>query len=186
MPATADVTEPEIIKATRHWVEHSVIGLNLCPFARAPFVRDRVRLQVSHACDENALLDELADSLKHLLASDILTCETTLLIHPWVLNDFFEFNLFLRRADGLIRQMGLEGEIQLASFHPDYQFADAELDAVENCSNRSPYPILHLLRESSISKAADALADPDEIYRHNIETLRALGMSGWQALQKPE
>ncbi len=187
-PGRADVSEqPDhpsaeaVVAATRQWLEQAVIGLNLCPFARAPYVKGRVRFRVSTAIDEDQLVADLAEELGRLAAADAEEIETTLLIHPQVLVDFLDFNDFLEIAEATVQALGLEGELQVASFHPDYQFADAEAEAIENCSNRSPYPTLHLLRESSIDRAIEAVDDTDEIYRRNIETLRALGWEGWAA-----
>jgi len=173
--------DAEIIEATRRWVERIVIGLNLCPFARAPFVHDRVRLCVSAAHDADALLVDLHRELDALHAADPQICETTLLIHPRVLGDFFEYNDFLDSADSTIKSLGLESELQIASFHPRYQFADSAMDAIENHTNRSPYPTLHLLRESSIARAVASLDDTGDIYRRNMRTLRELGIAGLRA-----
>ena len=181
--ATA-ATDLEIVRATQHWVEHAVIGLNLCPFARAPYVQQRVHFRVSHARDTEALLDDLRDELVALQAADPQSRETTLLIHPDVLGDFLDYNDFLDLADACVRALGLEGELQIASFHPDYRFAGNADDAIENCSNRSPYPTLHLLREASIASAVAAMADTGDIYRRNLETLRKLGIDGWRALMR--
>jgi hypothetical protein len=134
------------------------------------------------ATTEDELVADLAVELGALAAADVDTIETTLLIHPQVLQDFYDFNDFLEIAEATVAALGLEGELQVASFHPDYQFADATADAVENCTNRSPYPTLHLLRESSIDRAIEAIDDTDEIYRRNIETLRTLGWDGWTKL----
>lgn len=172
-------SESTVIAATRHWLEQAVIGLNLCPFARAPYIKQRVRFRVSAASTDDELVADLADELGRLAAADPDDIETTLLIHPGVMQDFYDFNDFLEIADATVQALGLEGELQVASFHPDYQFADAAADAIENCTNRSPYPTLHLLRESSIDRAIEALDDTDEIYRRNIESLRALGWQGW-------
>jgi hypothetical protein len=177
--ASADA---EIIRAARRWIERAVIGLNLCPFARAPFLRQRVRFRVSHARSEAALLDDLREELVALQAADAQICETTLLIHPDVLGAFSDYNNFLDVADASVRSLGLEGELQIASFHPHYQFADSAPDAIENYTNRSPHPSLHLLRESSIAHALESIADSGDIYRHNIETLHKLGLDGWHAL----
>lgn len=166
------------IDATRRWIERVVIGLNLCPFARAPFVHDCVRLCVSAAHDTDALLVDLRRELRQLQGADPQICETTLLIHPHVLADFFDYNDFLHRADGAIESLGLQAKLQIASFHPAYQFADASVDAIENHTNRSPYPMLHLLRESSIARAVATLNDTGDIYRRNVRTLRELGISG--------
>jgi len=174
-----DVT---IVAATQRWLERAVIGLNLCPFARVPFAQKRVRFRVSHARSVDALLADLYEELKTLHATDPLICETTLLIHPGVLADFLDYNDFLDAADAVVLALGLEGELQVASFHPDYRFADSAEDAIENCTNRSPYPTLHLLREASVERAVASIADSDDIYRRNIETLRRLGIDGWNAL----
>ena len=180
------IEEATVLAATRRWVERAVIGLNLCPFARAPFVQERLLFRVSRARSEEALLSDLRDELVTLHAADPLVRETTLLIHPGVLTEFLDYNDFLDVADAAVRALGLEGELQVASFHPDYRFADTTADAIENCTNRSPYPTLHLLRESSIERAVETIVDTDEIYRRNIETLRRLGSDGWRALMRGE
>ena len=170
------------IDATLHWVERAVVGLNLCPFARAPFIHGKIRYAVSHARDTDTLLNDLCGELQSLAAVDANECETTLLIHPHVLGDFLDYNDFLDVADTAVETLKLDGVLQVASFHPHYQFADTAPDDIENATNRSPWPTLHLLREASIERAADAMSDPDEIYRRNIETLRKLGRAGWDAL----
>jgi hypothetical protein len=180
--ADAPIDAAQVIAATQHWVERVVIGLNLCPFARAPLVQRRLHFRVSLARDEDALIDDLREELVALHAADPLVRETTLLIHPGALTDFIDYNDFLEVADATVQALGFEGELQIASFHPEYRFADADADAIENCTNRSPYPMLHLLRESSIDRAVEAMDDTDEIYRRNIETLRRLGVDGWRAL----
>ena len=176
------VTTDEIIAATRRWLERSVIGLNLCPFAESVYRTDRVRFRVSEQRSASALLDDLRAELRELQAADPLRCETTLLIHPWVLTDFIEYNDFLDVCEATIVELGLEGELQVASFHPQYQFAGTQSEDIENYTNRSPYPMLHLLREASIERAVAAVPDTDEIYRRNIRTLRDLGHAGWQRL----
>lgn len=166
-----------VVAATRRWIEALVIGLNLCPFARRVYDGDKVRYAVSEATDEVALLDDLRRELQSLAATPIETVETTLLIHPDALGDFLDYNDFLDVANREVRRLGLEGVVQIASFHPDYRFADAEPDAVENYTNRSPYPMLHLLREESVSRIAD---DPDallDVPRRNVATLRRLGLA---------
>ena len=180
------IEEATVLAATRRWVERAVIGLNLCPFARAPFVQERLLFRVSRARSEEALLSDLRDELVTLHAADPLVRETTLLIHPGVLTEFLDYNDFLDVADATVLELGFEGELQVASFHPDYRFADTTADAIENCTNRSPYPTLHLLRESSIERAVETIVDTDEIYRRNIETLRRLGSDGWRALMRGE
>ena len=170
------------IDATRRWVERAVVGLNLCPFARAPWLQQKIRYAVSHARDTDTLLDDLCNELQSLAAADPQDCETTLLVHPHVLGDFLDYNDFLDTADAAVDTLGLQGELQVASFHPHYQFADSAPEDIENYSNRSPFPTLHLLREASVERAVEAMADTDEIYRRNLATLRRLGHPGWQAL----
>ena len=175
-------TDAAVITATQEWIEHAVIGLNLCPFARVPVAQKRVRVRVSQARDAETLITDLREEASLLDATDPTEIETTLLIHPFVYADFLDYNDFLDVADALLIEMELDGVLQVASFHPDYQFADTAQDAVENCTNRSPYPTLHLLRESSIDRAIEAMPDTDAIYQRNIETLRSLGMDGWRRL----
>ena len=178
MPIDTD----EIIAMTRRWLERSVIGLNLCPFAAGPYRDNRVHFHVSEQRTESGLMDELRSELMALHAADPLRRETTLLIHPWVLTDFGEYNDFLEVCDATVDELGLEGELQVASFHPRYQFADTQPEDIENFTNRSPYPMLHLLREASVEVAIAAVGDTEEIYRRNIRTLRELGHCGWQRL----
>ena len=185
MPSPSDenrTSDATVIASTRRWLERAVIGLNLCPFARAPFARQRIRFVVSPARDTRTLLDDLQQELLALHAADPQVCETTLLIHPQMLGDFLDFNDFFDEADEALRTLELEYELQIASFHPDYRFADVAADAIENCTNRSPYPTLHLLRESSIDAAVESGIDTDAIYPRNIETLQKLGSAGWRAL----
>jgi len=165
-------------------VEKAVIGLGLCPFAESVYLRDGVRFHVSEQRSAAGLLAELRSELMHLHTADARQCETTLLIHPWVLNDFVEFNDFLQICDETVVDLDLEGEIQVASFHPQYQFAGTNADDIENHTNRSPYPTLHLLREASVERALAAVPDPDSIYLNNILRLRELGPAGWAALWK--
>ncbi len=180
--ADALAEDAPYIAATTLWLERAVIGLNLCPFARAPHVQGKLRMRVSHARDTDSLLDDLCGELQSLHALTADECETGLLIHPWVLNDFLDYNDFLDVADAAVQTLGLEGEWQVASFHPHYQFADSTTDAIENFSNRSPYPTLHLLREASIERAMESMTDTDSIYRRNMDTLQRLGIAGWRAL----
>ena len=176
------LSDDAVVAATRRWLERAVIGLNLCPFARAPYLKNRVRIVVSPARDEEALLLDLCEELQRLAVTDEDDVETTLLVHPHVLDDFLAFNDFLDVADAALQQMKLEGELQIASFHPDYEFADAPLGDVANFTNRSPFPTLHLLRESSIERAVEAVDDTDAIYERNIARLREMGVAGWNAL----
>jgi uncharacterized protein len=187
-PLNADALpgDAPYIDATTRWLERAVIGLNLCPFARAPHVQRRIRMRVSQARDADALLDDLCGELQSLNALGADECETGLLIHPFVLQDFLDYNDFLDVADAAVQALGLEGEWQVASFHPHYQFADSDADAIENFSNRSPYPTLHLLRESSVERAMEQMSDTDAIYRRNIGTLQRLGHEGWQKLWRDD
>lgn len=183
---STDSTSPPkgAIAHTRAWVERAVIGLNLCPFAKAPQVKGTVRYASSAATDPAALLTDLMAEAQRLAATPVERLETTLLIHPHVLCDFEEFNQFLELAEDLLADMGLEGVLQVASFHPDYQFAGTAADDIDNATNRSPYPTLHLLREESIDRAVAAFPQAEMIYETNIETLRRLGADGWAALQR--
>jgi uncharacterized protein len=163
-----------------------VIGLNLCPFAAGPYRDDRVRFFVSEQRTASGLMEDLRSELLSLQAADPRNRETTLVIHPWVLTDFIEYNEFLGVCEAIVKDLGLEGELQVASFHPQYQFADTQPDDISNYTNRSPFPTLHLLREDSVERAVAAAGDPDEIYRRNIRTLRELGHSGWQRLWRDD
>ena len=171
-----------VIAETRDWVEKAVIGLNLCPFAKAVYLNDRIRYCVSEAQSEDALLADLSRELQVLQAADPKICETTLLIHPRVLADFLDYNDFLGEAEARLEALGLTGELQLASFHPRYQFAGSGPDDIENYTNRSPYPMLHLLRESSVERVTAAGEDVAAIGERNMETLRRLGFEGWRRL----
>ena len=177
-----DVEDP--IAATRRWLERAVIGLNLCPFAKAVYVKQQVRFVLSEATTPDALLDELASELSLLARTDPEVVDTTLLVHPRVLADFLDYNDFLDRADATVAALGLEGEIQVASFHPQYRFAGTYADEMDNFTNRSPYPTLHLLREASIDRAVAAFPDPDVIVERNIATLEKLGREGWDRLME--
>lgn len=175
-------TPDEIIEATRHWLEKAVIGLNLCPFAKSVYVKNQVRYAVSDAREVETLYHELAAELLRLNESDPDEIDTTLLVHPWVLTDFMDYNDFLHVADAAVEALDLGGEIQIASFHPHYQFADTAPDDISNFTNRSPFPTLHLLRESSIARAVAAFPDASAIYEKNIETMHRLGANGWNTL----
>jgi len=181
---TADLNADDdaIVAATRRWVERAVIGLNLCPFAKAVVVKEQVRFVVSGATTPEALLEQLMNELQDLADTDPEQVDTTLLIHPFVLNDFLDFNEFLDVADAAIEDMKLDGDIQVASFHPDYQFADTDVNDIANYTNRAPYPILQLLREESIDRAVEAIPEAAEIFEKNIDTLERLGHEGWDKL----
>ena len=177
-----DAAEPAEIAATRRWLERAVIGLNLCPFAKAVHVKRQVRFVLSEARDTEALREDLQRELERLRATPADEIDTTLIVHPHVLGDFFDYNDFLENADAAVEALDLQGEIQVASFHPDYQFAGTMPDDISNYTNRSPYPTLHLLREASIDRAVDAFPDPDVIVERNVKTLDALGHAGWAKL----
>lgn len=172
-----------VVETTRRWVERAVIGLNLCPFAKAPYAKDQIRYVVSAACDPEALLGDLVAELRILAEADPGQIETTLLIHPRVLQDFLDYNDFLDVADAAVTELNLEGVLQVASFHPQYRFAGTKEDDISNYSNRSPYPCLHLLREASVDKAVEAFPEAEKIYLQNIATLEDLGHAGWAALE---
>jgi hypothetical protein len=174
--------EDVVIAETRRWLERAVIGLNLCPFAPQPYRLGRVHIAVSAAHDTDALVEDLCAQIDHLLETDAAVCETTLLVLPHALQDFDDFNDFLGAADAIVEALGMDGMFQIASFHPQYRFEGSGSDDIENHTNRSPHPILHLLREDSVSRAVAAMSDPDAIYRRNVQTLRDLGHAGWLAL----
>lgn len=174
--------DEEVVAATRAWLERAVIGLNLCPFAKAVHLKKQIRYALSAARTPEELLADFVAELRVLQAADPSGIETTLLLHPQVLADFRDYNDFLELADAALAAEGLEGEIQVASFHPRYQFAGTGPEDIENHSNRSPYPMLHLLREASIARAVAAFPDASRIFERNIETLRRLGHEGWRRL----
>ncbi len=176
------MTHDEIIAITRQWVEQAVIGLNLCPFAKSVYVKNQVRFVVSDAKHLDALLEQLDGELDLLAESDPEQIDTTLLICPTQWPEFEPFNDFVEIADQVVAEHELEGVLQIASFHPLFQFADTEPDDISNYTNRAPFPILHLLREASIERAVAAFPDAAQIYERNIETLQKLGLAGWQAL----
>jgi hypothetical protein len=170
------------IADTRRWLQRAVIGLNLCPFAKAVVAKDQLRWVLSDAATPEALLATLGEELLHLRDTPADAVDTTLIVHPDALTDFLDYNDFLDDADALLAELGLDGELQIASFHPDYQFAGTDPDDVGNCSNRSPYPMLHLLREASVERAVAAFPDPDAIVERNLDTLARLGHDGWRRL----
>lgn len=176
------MTDEEVLAETRHWVEAAVIGLNLCPFAKAVYVKNQVRLVVSKARHADDLLEELDRELDLLVATPASEMDTTLLIHPTLFDDFLDFNDFLEVAEGVVDEHGLEGVIQLASFHPQFQFDGTEPDDISNYTNRAPFAILHLLREESVERAVEAFPQAGAIFETNIATLEKLGHAGWKAL----
>jgi len=177
------LTDRDIIAGTTAWLERAVIGLNLCPFAKAVHVKRQIRFVVSRAETAEELVATLIGELQLLADTDPAVIDTTLLIHPFVFTDFLDYNDFLPVADAVIAEMKLEGELQIASFHPRYQFADAGPDDITNYTNRSPYPTLHLLREASVTRAVVSFPEAGDIFEKNIQTLRDLGKSGWDKLE---
>jgi hypothetical protein len=173
---------PSIEQDTRRWLERAVIGLNLCPFAKAVHTKGQIHYAVTASADAEALLAALADELEALAECDPERRSTTLLVAPFVFPDFLDFNDFLELADRLLAEMKLNGFLQIASFHPQYQFAGTSLDDITNATNRAPYPTLHLLREASIDAAVEAFPEAESIYLKNIATLEALGPAGYAAL----
>lgn len=170
------------IADTVRWLERAVIGLNLCPFAKAPHVKGRVHISACMASEAQAWQSALALEMQALLARPASERETTLLVVPNALHDFVEFNDSLKQAEKILRQLKLQGLLQIASFHPRYQFADTLPDDITNYTNRSPYPVFHLLREDSIDQAVAAFPAPETIFEANMQTLRELGLNGWNAL----
>ena len=159
-----------------------MIGLNLCPFAKAVYVKQQVRFVLSDASTPEALLEELAEELVLLRDTPAERIDTTLIVHPDVLGDFLDYNDFLDNADAAVEALDLQGILQVASFHPQYQFAGTAPDDVSNYTNRAPYPTLHLLREDSVERAVAAFPDPGVIVERNIATLDELGVDGWNKL----
>ncbi len=177
------MTDTDIIASTQRWLERAVIGLNLCPFAKAEHVHGRIRYCVSAATEASNLLLMLEQEITYLLAQDAAKTETTLLIVPNMLADFLDYNDFLDEADAMLEHADPDAQLQIASFHPQYQFGGTQVDDMENYTNRSPYPMLHLLREDSVERAVASFPDADNIYERNIATLKKLGLEGWRALQ---
>ncbi|GJI89647.1 DUF1415 domain-containing protein [Duganella hordei] len=173
-----------VIAETVNWVEKAVIGLNLCPFAKAVHVKQQIRYVVCDADTPEALLEKLMEELEYLAEADPDKVDTTIIIHPSVLADFEDYNEFLDVADAALEDMDLDGILQVASFHPDYQFADTHKNDIENYTNRSPYPSLHLLREDSVERAVEAFPEAADIFEKNIDTLRTLGHDGWDKLMQ--
>lgn len=176
----------DVIAAMRLWLEKAVIGLNLCPFAKAVYVKNQVRFVVSKARHVDAFLEELDRELEFLAEADPQEVDTTLLIHPTLFPDFLDFNEVVGIAEEAVAEHELEGILQVASFHPAFQFEDTAPEAVGNYTNRAPFPTLHLLREESLARAVAAYPDAEDIYLRNIETLEKLGLDGWRALGIPD
>jgi hypothetical protein len=172
-----------VIALTQKWLEKAVIGLNLCPFAKAVHIKNQIRYVVTEASTDEELMEVLMAELELLAEASPEKIDTTLIIHPQVLNDFEDYNDFLDVADAALEEMDLDGILQVASFHPDYQFADTDKNDIDNYTNRSPYPTLHLLREESVDRAVEAFPEAEDIFEKNIETMRKLGHEGWDALE---
>lgn len=181
-PQAPKMSEDLILQQTRNWLEKAVIGLNLCPFAKAVYVKNQIRLVVSKARHADDLLEELDRELDLLVATPASEIDTTLLITPTLFEDFLDFNDFLEIAEDVVDEHGLEGVVQLASFHPQFQFDGTEPDDISNCTNRAPFAILHLLREDSVARAVEAFPNAEAIFETNIATLEKLGLSGWKSL----
>lgn len=178
-----DIADDTVLADTRQWIEKAVIGLNLCPFARSVYVKNQVRIVVSRARHLDAFLDELDRELDLLQATPAEEIDTTLLVHPTLFPDFEVFNDFQNVVDDVVAEHELEGIIQVASFHPQFQFEGTAPDDVTNCTNRAPYPTLHLLREDSVERAiASDAGDAEKIVERNLQTLRDLGAEGWRQL----
>lgn len=178
----AQIKDEVVIAQTKLWLEKAVIGLNLCPFAKGVHIKDQIRYFVSHATTPEALVKDLVAELEVLAEANPEKIDTCLLIHPFVMQDFLDYNDFLEVADATLEELDLDGILQVASFHPQYQFEDAAPDDIDNYTNRSPFPTLHLLREESIDKAVEAFPEAEQIYDKNIQTLRALGHEAWKKL----
>jgi hypothetical protein len=178
----AQIKDDAVIVQTKLWLEKAVIGLNLCPFAKGVHIKDQIRYFVSHATTPEELIKDLMAELEVLAEANPDKVDTTLLIHPYVMQDFLDYNDFLEVADATLEELDLDGILQVASFHPQYQFEDAEPEDIDNYTNRSPFPTLHLLREDSIEKAVEAFPEAEQIYEKNIQTLRALGHEAWKKL----
>jgi hypothetical protein len=175
-------TERIAIEDTQAWLTRAVVGLNLCPFAKAVMTKGQVRYVVTELTEPEQVLKLLQTEMQTLVDADPDTLDTTLLIAPYLLPDFVDFNEFLFDCESVLQDLDLEGVLQIADFHPGYQFAGTAPDDVENRTNQSPYPTLHLLREDSVTRAVDAFPDAALIYERNIDLLREMGAAGWQAL----
>lgn len=182
MTSPLPLPDAPAIRATQAWVERAIVGLNLCPFAKAPWAKQQIRYALCESDDPRVLLDALRDEMLALHAADPAQVETTLLVHPDALLDFIDYNDFLDAADAMLEELALDGVLQVASFHPDYCFAGADPDDLANATNRSPHPTLHLLREASVERAVEAFPAAEAIYETNIRTLEALGADGWSRL----
>ena len=181
-PASPDCDDTTVVQDTVRWLERAVIGLNLCPFAKGVHTKGQIHYVVSHASDGRELLQDLQRELEALAEISPEKRDTTLLMAPGVMQDFLDFNDFLELADELVEAMDLAGILQVASFHPQFQFEGTEADDITNATNRAPYPTLHLLREDSIDAAVQAFPEAETIYERNMQVLQELGNEGWKAL----
>ena len=172
----------QIENRVRRWLEKAVIGLNLCPFAKSVYVKGQVRIAICQAQDSHALTAQLYEELQLLASTPAQQTDTTLLVAPCMFEQFSDFNDYLDIAEAVLDELELVGEIQLASFHPFYQFANTEPDDLSNYTNRAPYPILHLLREDSLDKAAEQYPDASVIFQRNVAVVQELGVDGWRRL----
>ena len=180
--ASSEAAAPFICDTVR-WLERAVIGLNLCPFAKSVHVKGQIHYAVTLTQDKGQVLELLGHELAALAAAPATERDTTLLVLPRCFPEFLDFNDFLEDAEALLEEMALTGTLQIASFHPRFQFAGTEPDDVTNCTNRAPYPTLHLLREASIDRAVEVFPEAEAIYERNIKVLEAMGMEGWIALE---
>jgi hypothetical protein len=178
----SDPIDP-FIAETQEWVQRVVVGLNLCPFAAAAVLKNQIRYTICDATDPDQLLEVLRQELQHLASKPPEELETTLIIHPHVLQEFADYNQFLAEAEEAVEMLGYSGTLQVASFHPAYQFADTEPDDITNATNQSPYPTLHILREESIERGLENFPNPSAIYEANKATLGKLGHQGWSLLR---
>lgn len=176
-------TDAAVLQAMQTWLERAVIGLNLCPFAKAVHVKGQIHYAICRATEPEALREALVHELRMLMAQDAAIRDTTLLIAPDMLADFLDFNDFLAQADDVLAELDLEGTVQIASFHPQYQFGGTDADDITNYTNRAPYPTLHLLREESVDRAVAAFPEAETIFERNMQTLENLGHAGWNALR---
>ena len=181
MISSSDSTS-QVLLDSKQWLERAVIGLNLCPFAKSVYVKSLIRYAISDAKSESELLADLQNELIYLNSVSPTITDTTLLIAPMCLHDFLEFNQLAHKANKLLTKLDLEGIFQIATLHPQYQFAGTETDDITNFTNRAPYPTLHLLRESSIDRAIKAIPDAESIFQVNMETMRRIGLEGWRNL----
>ena len=181
MISTNDPTS-QVISDSQQWLERAVIGLNLCPFAKSVHVKSLIRYAISDAKSESELLADLQSELIFLNSVSPTITDTTLLIAPMCLHDFLEFNQFILKANKSLTKLDLDGIFQIATLHPQYQFAGTDVDDITNYTNRAPYPTLHLLRESSIDRALQAIPNAESIFEVNMNTMRRIGVEGWRDL----